>query len=304
MAELRQPLPGLALAAAHETRFGDWGNEEIKWREVSGLNDTVLSMDIPPIQGDGGTTKTRTVESPIWTKDLTMGGRKMRQMALSGFDPILFREMAEAMAVDISSFVLKGATAGTGGLSSDIKGLINHSGIGTVTGGDWRDPEVMNDDLGEAFANLGARRQGGPSTLLMNIADSDVTNTFLPAGGGTRIGQNLPTFVRRILFEEDTSIVPTGEAYLINDSRRSNYDVVSPLDGDGMRFGLGNVTAGDPEAEDRARGLGGTRMQEMDNMMKTRTIRFLNILTMRVNRDTDSTGGNRAFTEKISFQKS
>jgi hypothetical protein len=299
--DLRQDLPGLALAAGHESRMGRWFHDDLKWREAGRLKHTVLSMDFPPVQSDSGKLKKRTVEAPIWTKDLEWGGRKARQVEEAGLDTVALAERAEAMAEDLSRFILLGADKEIFGGSQDILGLINHAGIDTTAGGDWTDPTIMNSDLGVAHAALAVKRQGGNVTLLMNQVNRGVLNNFIN-NQPVRIGQNLPPFISRVLFEEDTAIVAADTAFLINDGRRTNYDVVAPPNEDGLSFGLGNVNLGNAEEDfDRAIGLGGTSMERADQIMRSRTLRFMNILTLKINRDGDSLEGDRSFAQKITY---
>lgn len=290
-------FPGLALAAGHELTFGRWFNEEVRTREIGGLKNVVLSMDVPPIKADGGETKKRSVESPLWTKDLEWGGRRAAAMRAQGLDTAAIRARALAVVEEYNRFILLGAAKAVFNGANDIKGILNYSGIATTAGGSWLDPDVMNDDLGSAYEALAANRQGGAVTLLMPRGDAGVLNRFLPDSGGRRIGEALPGFIRRILFEDDTDIVPAGTAYLINDARRDNFDIIAPQNEDGLTFGLGATNVVDADAPD----VGGVSLERIDNIMRARTIRWMNCWTISINRDDASIGGSKVWTQKVTF---
>lgn len=304
--QLRAPLAGFKLVADKQTRSGDWGNEEHSWREISALTGGVqISMDFPPIQGDSGSTTKQRVESPIWTKDLVMGGRKWRQLelaarvhGLSSFDPILTQEMAEAMAIEKNRQILKGSGTGKPGSTT---GLLNHAGVSSsvTSGGDWTDPEVMNDDIGAAYEVLTDRRHRGSVTLLHNPADAGIFNTLLPAGGGRRVEENMPRWVSRVEMDEEVDALT---AYLIVDAPGS-YDWIAPMDDpqNGLTFGLGAVTAGRVDNAPTMPATG-TMQERRDDLMKTRAVRFLDIGTIRMIRTGTEKGGSPV--AKLTFTRS
>lgn len=289
---LRRSLAGPALFAGKETRTGHWGIEELKWREITDLSGATISMDIPPVNADSGTIKAKSVEIPIFTKDVSFNGRKWRQAREMGLDPVIFNAQARAMAEEISKYLLFGRTGGPGATTS----ILNHADMPTaIAGGDWTDPTAINEDLGSAIQALLLARQPGPYTVLMNPGDSGVFNQFLNTQTGIRIGQNLPSMVGRIIYDEDIGAL---DAYLVADSNDlGNYDVVAPRNEDGMSFGLGAITAGLlTQGPGGSGGQAGGIMEQVDEFMKTRVVRMLNILTPRVIR------GNGAI--KIDFTKS
>lgn len=295
--QLRQPLAGFALVANKETRAGDWGDEDVSWATLGKMTGVVLSMDIPPIQGDSMSSGKASIEVPIWTKDLVMGGRKWRKLeqaiqrfGMGGVEPTLTQAVADAMAEEINRQILFGSGAGKPGSTT---GLLNHTGVQTTAGGDWSDPDVMNTDIGEALATAKGRKVRGTFTLLHNGLDAGVFNTFLNNGGGRRIGENLPSTISRVL-EDDT--IDQGDAYLVADGP-GYYDWLAPQDdpANGFRFGLGAATAGLVDGTGNAP-TPPTVQERRDDLMKTRVMRFLNIGTIRPLRT-----GDNAFTQKITF---
>lgn len=298
--QMRQPLAGFALVADKETRVGDWGDEDISWPTLNRMSGVVLSMDIPPIQGDSMTSGKDTVESPIWTKDLVMGGRKWRKLenavqrfGMGAIDGVLTRAVADAMSVEMNRQILFGSGAGKPGSTT---GVLNHTGIQTTTGGDWSDPDVMNDAIGEAVAVLLGRRYRGKFSLLYNPLDGGVFNTFLTNGGGRRIGENLPNTISRLLPEET---ITQGQAFLVADAPGA-YDWVAPQDdpANGFRFGLGAATAGLVDGSGAAP-TPPTVQEKRDDLMKTRVMRFLNIGTIRMLRTGNVVSGSP--TQKLTF---
>lgn len=288
---LRQPLAGYAIYADKETRTGDWWNEELKWRDIAEMDDVQVSMDFPPVSADSTSTSTNTVQMPILSKDLQMGGRRARQMVASGLDPQVFREQAWAMAKETNSYLLTGTDSDTAGNST---GLLDTGG--TTSGGDWSNHDTMNQDLGNAIAQVLDRNHTSPFTLMLNTVDADVLNIFI-GDGPDRMVDHLPNQVNRVLVDKN---VTAGEAHVIADTPW--FDVVAPRDDPevGFMFGLGSVTAG-PGPNDNPAGedAGGTRQERFREMTRTTTIRVLNILSPRFSKT--GTGDDGAGAQKVTY---
>lgn len=308
--QMRQPKAGFALVAGKTQRGNlDWGNENFSWEEVGDTrSSTVVTMDFPAFRSatSGDVTK-RQIELPFFTQDREMGGRKLRQLelwvrqhGLDGIDQMLTRDEADQMAEDLNKTILKGTPSD---LPGEDVGILNHSGVITVSGGTWTDGDVMNSDLSDAFAQIVDRGHRGGFALLHNPIDSNVMNEFLGDGStGERMGDNLPAFISRQLMDAE---IAAQTAYLVPEAP-GKYDWVLPPDDpdNGLTFGLPGATAGVAEGEiDAITDVGSTRTrQERRNaMMQNVKLRFLNCGMIRIIRTGTGTGGSPV--AKISFSK-
>jgi hypothetical protein len=292
---LREPLAAFTILAGSERRTGHWGLETFDWREIEDLGPTVVSMDIPEVRGDSGRIKNKRVEVPIWTKDLTMGGRKWRQYRETGLEPFEVPQLARSMARDLNNFFYFGTAED---LPGPDEGLLNHDGVDTTEGGVWggdSGAKQMNRDLHKAISTVNARRHRGTYTLLMNGEDADVFGEFI-GDTNVRIGENLPGTISRILFDEE---VDSEECYIINDAP-GNWEVLAPMDEAPFSFGMGNITVGtmDTLGEYNPLSLGGGTMEDIDEFLHSRIIRYMNCLTFRLIRS-----GDEAAVQKITFEK-
>lgn len=317
---LRAPLAGLALVADKQMPVGDWGDENITWDTLGEMSSVTLSMDFPPLRSEGMDWTTATVESPIWTKDIKWSGRKYRALENSwrrrvaiaqatGGQPTLdgvpslgqaiIQEMGEAMALGMNAQILTGSGTGKPGSTT---GVLNHTGVINVTGGLWTDTEVMDGDLGDGVSQARDRRYHGTRwALLFNPADEHLFETFLPGGGGARLGDNMRSSISRILPDEN---VAAQTAYLVPDVNDHNaYKWAHPEDDptNGFMFGIGNVTPGFvSRGPDMSVLRSGTMQEKRDEMFKTVALRFLNIGTIVPMRTGTGNGGSG--TVKFTFQ--
>lgn len=280
---LRTPLAGLRLFAGRESRVAHWGIENFTWREVSEMDDIVVSMDIPPVRGDSGTVTKREVTLPIFSKDLIFNGRAWRQIRETGLDVVSIGEMGRAMAVEIDNYLLFGNSGGAG----EQAGLLNATGINTVTGGNWGPAntdraKTVNADLSAAMQEIVVDDHPGTSfSVVIHPTRLSPFNQFI-ANTNVRIGQNLPGGA---VLGGGISAVLTSKAITADDvyviaNDPGNYFWVSPRNEDGMQFGLGAATAGLAGSSNRV------DMEKRDEFMKERIVRLLNIITPRVVRAT------------------
>lgn len=327
---LAEPRAGLALAADKQLEAGDWGDRNIEWTEVDDEDSVTLSMEIPPINASGAASKTRhTEESPIWTKDLQYGGRDWRSLMVSlrrraqiahetritdesplpDAEAMVIQRKAEAMAKEIDRQVLFGS--GSDHPGSD-NGVLNHTGVHTITdGGNWRDPDQMNSDVGSALATLADRGYSNTRwALLHNPADRDVFTELLGIGGGFQraadvMGLDGDVGLTRRL---ESKHISAQRAYLVPDENHKNsWFWAHPEDApeDGLSFGLGDVNPiradNAPRADLQALQQAGTVQERRDDLFKTRTLRMLNIGTV-VNIRTGS-GDDGSGVAEIQFSK-
>lgn len=314
--ELTRPRAGLALIADKQEAHGDWGDFNLTWDELSEMEAVQISMDLPPVRAESIGSTQQSVESPIWTGDLKWGGRKWRSFLNSwrrrqviaretgadfempSAETKFINKKAKAILNEINKQILNGSGSSHPGSTN---GLLNHSGIITISGGNWLDPDTMNDDLADGIAQARDRRYRGTEwALVHNPADENVLETFMPQGGGARMRDNLQDSISRSLPEEE---VAAGEMFLIPDRNIEDaYAWVHPEDDPetGFTFGLGTVNAGRMDnGNDRAM-LNGSRQEKVNEFMKTRVVRLLQIGTIVPFR-TGTARGTGSGTVKLTF---
>lgn len=331
IAPLAEPRAGLALAADKQLEAGDWGDRNVEWAEVDEDEHVTLSMEIPPINADGarGTT-THTEQSPIWTKDLQWGGRDWRSLMnslrrraviaestgitgeslLPDVESLAIQGKANAMAKEMDRQILFGSGSGYPGATN---GILNHTGVHTITdGGNWRDPDQMNSDVGSALATLADRGYSNTRwAVVHNPADRDVFTELAGVGGAQRraaeiMGLDADVGLTRRL---ESKHVTAQRAYLVPDENHKNsWFWAHPQDApeDGLTFGLGDVNpirADDAPQTDLAELQQASTVQERrDDLFKTRTLRMLNIGTVVTIRE--GSGDDGSGVAEIQFSKS
>lgn len=322
---LRAPKAGIALAADKQLETGDWGDENITWDELSEMGHVTLSMDLPPVRAEGMGSTQQTVESPVWTKDLKWGGRDWRSLLNSvrrrallaerGFDrglvpdleAMFMEEMGEAMAAEMDAQILTGS--GTGLPGSD-EGVLNQTGrINITDAGDWRDPDVLNSDIGDALAQVADRNYTGTGwALLHNPADKDVFTELTREVGQRRaaevLGLDASVDLTRRLESDQVNAL---EAFLVPDTNHKNswfWAHPEPDPENGFQFGLGTATPGrvDNAPPMDVTDPGGTVQERRDQFFKTRIVRMLNIGTVMNVRTGTGDGGSGV--ARLAFSKS
>lgn len=139
------------------TPVDDLGFDAYDWRELSDIpNEVKVSMEIPAIEdSNGGSITKKSIDLPIFSKDVTMGSRAWYAWKRSGAIPTeQARQLGRVMAEEMNDYLYLGGAVGTG-LPGPATGLLNDAGLQTVTGGDWStDPTTIVSDLGKAKAKL------------------------------------------------------------------------------------------------------------------------------------------------------
>lgn len=207
----------------------------VEWRELSDAGKAKVTMEIPALEAQSGLTITkRSVEIPIFTKDLTYDGRSWEAYKRAGLDVEDARQAGLAMAEEVNDFLYWGGQgkSGTLDLPGPNYGLLNNPDIQTLnnTGTtNWENPTDVSDDLSEAIKDMLVAghtpdRSGGSYQLLMNPADSDLMMRWR-VETDKQTKDMLPGVVGQPLWDR---AVDQNKAYLIAVSP-DNFDAVGPF---------------------------------------------------------------------------
>lgn len=273
---LRSPKTGFRLFAGKELKSGHWSAETHTWFETTDMSNVVVSMDLPPVQSDSASVAPKTLNVPLLTKDLVLGGRKAEQVRRAGLDPILVDGMANAMATEMERALLLGFPANSGG---PVTGLLNDADSpAAVALGALSDAATVNGAISTLVANAIEDDMDGPYALVTSRSPGDIAlfQEFI-SGTNVRIGDNLPGSlpgsmggIQAILPSKHVS----ANTMFLVDLSEGNYHAISPEDEGSLRFGLGTVTTGEVARS--------SLLTDADPIMLSRTWRNLNAIVPRI----------------------
>lgn len=212
---------------------------KLEWREISDSAGAHISMEIPALKAQDGLTVTRReAEIPLFTKDLTWGGRALDAIKAGQMDIEESRQAALAMAEEINDFLFYGEGDASGPATAPVataEGILNSTGALSVDNSattNWTNPTDVSDDLSDAIKELlvkGHTPERGQYVLFMNPADSDLLMRWR-AETDRQTKDILPQVIGAPVFE---GTVPQNKAQLVAVSP-DNFDVVGPM-------GMGDV---------------------------------------------------------------
>lgn len=213
------------------TPTNDISIQSIDWREISDqANNVRITMEIPTLEAqDGSNITKKSLEIPLFTKDLTYGGRAWNAYKRAGLDVEDARQAGRIMAEEINDYLYFGANGAA--LPGPATGLLNNVDIASHTDAyaattNWTVVDDMVNSINASITKLLVDEHQGPFVLLMNPADSDLFNRFRAVGGGDRQAIDyLPSLVRGPFYDK---AVATNTAYLFEPGR-DNFDAVGPF---------------------------------------------------------------------------